>query len=1014
MQFRGPSTSCLVALVLSVTLPLAASAHLPVSSARTPARPLSSTTFSVERRLDLNRFSLAVTNVGSLGYDLVSGDAGGWYPRGTGPTLLFASGLWLGAMVEGQTRVALAEYSMEFAPGTFASLVPDNPEDPAYEVWKVNRWTGAPSDTMHVAGLSPHPSIDAIEHHSWAEYRANAIPKGAPWKLHRMPDTSTPAPFDSVDVPGPDVLGDQMTWCVFNDADPSRHNNNAGSTAPLGAEVQQTVFSFDDPGPMGDVVFVRWRVRNGGSSPWAGLRAGFWADHDIGLFIDDKVGCDSARSLAYGYNGSITDGVYGAAPPAFGAVLLASSPAPPSGLSDQLHAVRSYISGTDPSSGVETFNHLAGLASDGSELLDHLGQPTRFHFYGNPLAGSGWLDPVGADKRFLASAAPRDIAPGEVFELWVALVVGPEPGVANSLAGIMCRADLVHSVFASGFQRPFPAAENCSVPPNCPRPANYWQSQAAGGGAYSTADLTTLATLVDQGSVALDFGGDPLAGFVAVLAAPGDEREEALREHAAFMANVMASTSSLHPTGDAPVVLNPLTPVNCPGVPATTTGALWTKAGDTRLVSGVYRNHITTNRRALDGVDAGLGSFGGGAGSAFDFFGSSLAPAVHPDSFPELVRVLFSQTLTQKAHRYLRLERQSDGAPPPQGRGFLYGGYVTVPFTVRDSATDDQLVAAYVERVLTDDLGTILPPVSQPASFDSTWGPTADLDGGREYLFVFRRPYSDTPLPEFMVDGVIIEGTLPGLFALWSRLRSGIDVIDDGDGFDFGFQFPFTPGSDEILRALADQSLADPDVVAAYGQVTDCLGGINRGETVGATCDSPTNALASLVSAEAEPGLIRVEWYVPAAGAITVERRLDEGDWQDRLVTSPDGSGRVVVVDTDVEVGHRYGYRLRFVSGHAGEVNLDLPAQHRLSLAGFHPNPAVGPLTIAYSLASTAPARLEILDVAGRRVHARTLERPGPGPQRLSLAGVRLAPGIYILRLEQSGTRIVTRSVVLR
>jgi hypothetical protein len=63
----------------------------------------------------------------------------------------------------------------------------------------------------------------------------------------------------------------------------------------------------------------------------------------------------------------------------------------------------------------------------------------------------------------------------------------------------------------------------------------------------------------------------------------------------------------------------------------------------------------------------------------------------------------------------------------------------------------------------------------------------------------------------------------------------------------------------------------------------------------------------------------------------------------------------------------------------------------------------VGPLSVSFSLATAAPARLEILDVAGRRVHARTLDRPVPGTQQLSLSGVRLAPGVYVIRLEAVG-----------
>jgi hypothetical protein len=679
-----------------------------------------------------------------------------------------------------------------------------------------------------------------------------------------------------------------------------------------------------------------------------------------------------------------------------------------------MYACRSYVNGTDPTAALQTWFNLSGLAADGSPLVDPFGRETRYHFDGDPLAGTGWLDPTLLDKRMLASAAPRSLAPGDTFDLWVAVLVAPEPGLANALAAMRCRADHVIAVFASGFARPFPPAANCTAGASCPRPSHYWRTQASGAGSYTLPDITALATLIDQHSVALDFGADPLGGLYTALAPGGDARQRAVREHAAFLANMLATQSGLQPVGEAPVSLNALIPVTCEGVPGATTGEMAVKAAEFKAVSAAYRNHITTNRRALEGVNAGFPAFGGGAGAAFDFFGSTLDPSSQPDSFPAMVRVRFSHTQTQQAHRYLRLERQSDGTAPPQGRGYLYGGYVDVPFTVMDSATGEPMVAAFVERTLTDDFGTILPPELQPLSHDGTWGPTTDAVGDREYLVVFRRPYSDTPLPEFTLDGAFADASLPGLYFLWSRLRTDLDVIDDGDEFAFGFGFAPTTGTDGILRDLAGLSLADPDVVTRYGQVEDCAGAINRGEGIGPTCDVPTAALASLISAEAEADGIRVEWYVTYAGAVAVERRADGGEWRALLTTSPDGSGRVEVADGDVQPGHRYDYRLRMGQAYAGEVSLEVPAVHRLALAGFHPNPAVGPLSVSLALQSAAPARLEILDVAGRRVFAQAIERPAPGPRQVTLSGLRLAPGVYVLRLEQSGSRIVNRSVVLR
>lgn len=1015
MNVRVRGVLALACLALLLSLPREARTRATQSPPRTPARPASASVIDIDRRLDINRLSLVVTNVGSLGFDMGAGDAGLWYPRGGSTTLLFASGLWLGAFVNGETRVTVAEYSHEYSSGPMVGGGPGDPNDPLNRVWKVRRWTGDPADSMHITRAPGDRSVDTLVHHSWSEYMAGAAPMGAPWRLHRLPNTPTPDPADSVDVPGPDVLGDMMTWCLFNDADPVRHTSDAGGSPPLGAEVEQIVFGFDDPGPMGDAAFIRWRVRNRGTSTWMAFRAGCWSDPDLGgspTYLHDKAGSDSARSVVFAYNGNPLDWIYAPPPPVLGTVLLGSSPAPAQGMRTGMHAATTYINGTDPQTRLESYNSLSGLNANGSVMFDPLGTATRYQYAGDPVLGSGWLDPLPSDKRMMATFAPRDISPGDSAELWVALLVAPEPGVLGGLSGLTCRTDYVQAVYASGFARPFPSAPDCSSFRNCPRPASYWVDQCAGSGGYTAARLDSLALMVDQRSAGLSYGGSQ-AGFCAVLGGVADERQLALREFATLLANVTATHSGLQPTGEGAVVLSPQTPFSCSWIPAFNIAELSATAAESRLTLGFYRNLVTTNRRALEGVDFGLTGFDGGVGTGFDFFGSTLDPSSQPDSFPRVVRVTFDHAQTQKAYRYLRYE-QLDGSPPAPGRMYTYAGFVNVPFTVRDSATGEQLEAAFVERVVADADGTIKPNAFQPATFDSTWGPTDDPLGDREHLFIIRRPYTTVPRAEFARDGAIIDASMPVLFVLTAKLRDAFDVIDDGDAFDFIFGYPFTTGVDAILRDLAGQPLSDPAVAAQYQQIADCLGAINRAESVGPFCDEPTPALVSLASAQAEPGLVRIEWLVGMTGSVTVERREGVGAWQELVTALPDGNGRVTIEDRDVQAGERYGYRLRLATGFAGEVTLDVPTLHRLSLAGFRPNPAIGPLSVAFTLSSSEPARLEVLDVAGRRVFTRAIDRPVAGQRVLPLAGVHLAPGVYVLRLEQGSDRFVARGVVLR
>ena len=81
-------------------------------------------------KLDANRLSFPVSNVGSFGFEPVLGQSAFVYPNGSGQTCLFAGGLWVGAKVSGEVRVALAEYAMDWGPGpmtggTWSADVPE-------------------------------------------------------------------------------------------------------------------------------------------------------------------------------------------------------------------------------------------------------------------------------------------------------------------------------------------------------------------------------------------------------------------------------------------------------------------------------------------------------------------------------------------------------------------------------------------------------------------------------------------------------------------------------------------------------------------------------------------------------------------------------------------------------------------------------------------------------------------------------------------------------------------------
>lgn len=341
-------------------------------------------------RMDANNLDMVVTNHGSIAFDLLMGNAGLVYPKATTHTVVFAGGIWIAASVGGQLRAAIGEYSQEFVPGPMLGGT-FQPDQPAFRNYRVERGGAGYSD-----------------------YLLYAVPQGAP-----------------VDAQGDPLLyGDVTIWSVFNDADPGLHTNDAGGTDPLGVEVQQTVFAFNRAGPLGNVIFVKWKLMNKGGNTLQDAYVSVWSDPDLGGFADDLVGCDTTLGLGYCYNATNSDGQYGSSPPAVGFQLLRSPVVERSpGVYDTLGlaAFSKYINGTDPTSPYEAYNYMRGLHADGTPMheYDDPAQPiTTFAVSGDPVMGTGWLDSNPADRRMQLSSGPFTMAAGDTQEVVAAILVG--------------------------------------------------------------------------------------------------------------------------------------------------------------------------------------------------------------------------------------------------------------------------------------------------------------------------------------------------------------------------------------------------------------------------------------------------------------------------------------------------------------------------------------------------------------------------------------------------------------
>jgi hypothetical protein len=137
----------------------------------------------------------------------------------------------------------------------------------------------------------------------------------------------------------------------------------------------------------------------------------------------------------------------------------------------------------------------------------------------------------------------------------------------------------------------------------------------------------------------------------------------------------------------------------------------------------------------------------------------------------------------------------------------------------------------------------------------------------------------------------------------------------------------------------------------------------------------------------------------------------DRMTWELYRVKVYGADGRIDVLSDPIPGGNNY---LTWDSSLA-DVEQG-PGVTAFTLEGVRPNPSHGErLIVAFTLPSAAPARIELVDVNGRRVVEREVGSLGAGPHALDLGeGLHLAPGLYLVRLTQGTTSRTTRVAVLR
>ncbi len=437
--------------------------------------------------VNYNNWSYVMRNNGSFMYDRTDANHdgqnyGGIFPHGSGASLVYAAGFYIGTLKNGIPVVSETEFATEFQPGRIIN-------------------SGIPFGQLKAEDpLSPSQKVYLIDRTNSSEWPEEA--------LHDR-------------FGNPALIADAQTWAVFNDLDVTLNEDSQqnDSTPGLGIEVTLESYAFNGL-KIGDVVYLRFILENKTNSDYTHSYFGIWADQDVNSETgNDFVGTDTTRGLFYAYNNTnepqnnnavgfdILQGPtvktteiperdqlrnqnnktvlkYDPENDRFAMTSLAHD-----SVDLRATSTSTFVYGTDPINNRERYNLLrgtdksSGLMKSGSCLNDY------FVFRGNPLIEQDTCDVAGiypwfghygeGDHRGIICTGPFTIKAGESQEIWVGVVGATGSDRLDAVRNLFATDDLAQSFFNAGFPAPSaPPPPNMTVTASDKRVTLSWENNA--------------------------------------------------------------------------------------------------------------------------------------------------------------------------------------------------------------------------------------------------------------------------------------------------------------------------------------------------------------------------------------------------------------------------------------------------------------------------------------------------------------------------------------------------------
>ena len=426
--------------------------------------------------LNLNNISTVIQNNGISDYN--HPNSGFEFPKGTGKTAVYISGLVWGAYLnrpgENDPHLGGSVYRSGLQGGKILSPgVAEDPSLPHVRIYRVRSdvFPGGPSVDLSWEAFEEgktQAEVRAQYETDWVEWRAQ---DGAPFD-----DVDGNGSYDpEIDIPGVAGAG-QTVWFVANDLDMNTALYLNG-TLPMGIELQATFWEYKNGSYLDNVLFRNYKLINKSEVTFDSMYISMWSDPDIGYAADDVAGCDTTLNLGYALNGYEYDAEYNELPPPAVGFQLLKGPSVSGGSALQMTAFYHFVCGGDPLFGcppqgnyqgaVEFYRFMQGKSglTDQIFLNPITRLPTTYTVSGDPLTGEGWIDGIDnrpGDRDIGLASGPFNMAVGDTQDVVIAEIAALGIDRLGSFKKLKFYSSLVQNSFNTGY--------DTSTVPNPPVP----------------------------------------------------------------------------------------------------------------------------------------------------------------------------------------------------------------------------------------------------------------------------------------------------------------------------------------------------------------------------------------------------------------------------------------------------------------------------------------------------------------------------------------------------------------